>query len=376
MAFQRGVQQVELVTARDRSALNCSWSLSSRRATSARAVCPAICTRRASSRTGASRSTTTRSSRTRRSTVASATSARARADAADARAAEPVDALLRASPRGRALRLPGVRGTDLVDDYLRAKGDESYGGIDNAILRRPWRHPAEAGAAQAAALFDAPEIEEERWPSARRWATRRSRAEPDLGGRLRSVQARRAAGAAVLRAARDRPAQAGEADRGLRVSRGRLGADDLPDLSDIFPDDPRVRARIGLQTEPDATPAEPLIQACGSCHNDVLDQTISRARFNIDLARLDRAELDLAIERIELRPTAGAPCHHPTRGSSIARTRAAAHLPARNRAFGRRRRHARPRGESGDDGWRAALKCRRRGSSRTPVAQLALSRAS
>jgi cytochrome c553 len=42
-----------------------------------------------------------------------------------------------------------------------------------------------------------------------------------------------------------------------------------------------------------------VIQACGSCHNDVLDQTLSRARFNIALSRMDRAELDLAIARIQ-----------------------------------------------------------------------------
>jgi hypothetical protein len=80
---------------------------------------------------------------------------------------------------------------------------------------------------------------------------------------------------------------------------GEIEADALPDLGDIFPDDPRLRARIGLATEPDASPAEALVQACGSCHNDVLDQGISRARFTIALARLSRAEIDLAIDRIE-----------------------------------------------------------------------------
>jgi cytochrome c553 len=83
-----------------------------------------------------------------------------------------------------------------------------------------------------------------------------------------------------------------------RYRAGALSADELPDLSDIFPDDPHTRAQLGLQTEPDATPAEALIQACGSCHNDVLDQTLSRARFNIAIARMDRAELDTAIDRI------------------------------------------------------------------------------
>jgi hypothetical protein len=60
-----------------------------------------------------------------------------------------------------------------------------------------------------------------------------------------------------------------------------------------------VRAEIGLQVEPNATPAEALIQACCPCHNDVLDQTLSRARFNVALSRMSRAELDLAIERIQ-----------------------------------------------------------------------------
>jgi hypothetical protein len=48
-----------------------------------------------------------------------------------------------------------------------------------------------------------------------------------------------------------------------------------------------------------------LVQACGSCHNDVLDQSLSRALFNIDLARMSRAELDLAIARLKAEPGAG-----------------------------------------------------------------------
>jgi hypothetical protein len=72
----------------------------------------------------------------------------------------------------------------------------------------------------------------------------------------------------------------------------------------VFPDDPLVRAHIGFQTEPDSAPADALIQACGGCHNDVLDQGISRARFNIDISRMDRAELDIAVARIGLPRTA------------------------------------------------------------------------
>ena len=73
-------------------------------------------------------------------------------------------------------------------------------------------------------------------------------------------------------------------------------------MADVFPDDPSVRARIGLQTEPDSTPVDALIQACGACHNDVLDQSLSRARFNVAVSRLDRAELERAIERIQRLP--------------------------------------------------------------------------
>jgi hypothetical protein len=90
-----------------------------------------------------------------------------------------------------------------------------------------------------------------------------------------------------------------------RYRAGEIGAEELPDLADIFPDDPQVQAEIGLQTEPAATPAQALVQACGACHNDVLDQSITRARFNIDLARLSREELDVAIFRLKARPGEG-----------------------------------------------------------------------
>jgi hypothetical protein len=85
-----------------------------------------------------------------------------------------------------------------------------------------------------------------------------------------------------------------------RYRAGELPVDELPNLADIFPDDPHLRAELGLATEPDATPAEALIQACGGCHNQVLDQTLTRARFSVDIAHVSREELDLAIARIEL----------------------------------------------------------------------------
>jgi cytochrome c553 len=87
-----------------------------------------------------------------------------------------------------------------------------------------------------------------------------------------------------------------------RYRSGELGADQLPDLADVFPDDPQVRAEIGLSVEPNAAPVQALITACCQCHNDVLDQSLSRARFNVALSRMSRDELELAIERIQRMP--------------------------------------------------------------------------
>jgi len=44
----------------------------------------------------------------------------------------------------------------------------------------------------------------------------------------------------------------------------------------------------------------------------VLDQSLSRALFNIDLSRMDRAELDLAVARIRAEP--GTPGAMPPAG--------------------------------------------------------------
>lgn len=83
-------------------------------------------------------------------------------------------------------------------------------------------------------------------------------------------------------------------------SEGRLAREDLPDIREVFPDDEELLARMGFATEPGMTGQEVLLQACGQCHNDRLDQTLSRARFNVDLSKLSRAQKDRAIARIQL----------------------------------------------------------------------------
>lgn len=206
------------------------------------------------------------------------------------------------------VELPRPRGIDLVRDFLSAKGDEPYAGIPTDVVRHTIGLVLQnLVSSDQPLLFDAPKIEEERWP----W-------DADAGypsAPVRSPTWDRAYAAFQRGEQLALPhfdARPTDPDKQQRLSQayrryraGELPADELPDLSDVFPDDPALRAEIGLETKPGSSPAEVLVQACGSCHNDVLDQTVSRARFNIDLSRLDQAELALAIERIEL--PSGAP---------------------------------------------------------------------
>lgn len=76
----------------------------------------------------------------------------------------------------------------------------------------------------------------------------------------------------------------------------------LPDIRDVFPDDPERLAQLGIMTRPGLDGASVLIEACAQCHNDRLDQRLSRARFRADLQGMDRAEKALAIERLQLPP--------------------------------------------------------------------------
>ncbi|MGD8862728.1 MAG: hypothetical protein PVI30_22140 [Myxococcales bacterium] len=82
--------------------------------------------------------------------------------------------------------------------------------------------------------------------------------------------------------------------------RGELPADQLPDFRDIYPDDPQILAEMGFATEPGLDAEGVLLQACAQCHNDRLDQSISRANFVADLGRLDDDERTKAIERLQL----------------------------------------------------------------------------
>ena len=201
---------------------------------------------------------------------------------------------------------PEPTGVDLLRDYLTAKGGETYAGIPLDDLRNTFGATLEGVVPfEQPVVFDGVAIIDERWYSRD-------------GGPPGPVASTTPARSPTWYAAYDafkrgeqlplpyfasRPTDAVKqakltaAYQSYRA--GDTDATELPDLSDIFPDDPQVRAEIGLETEPGASPAQALVQACGSCHNDVLDQSISRARFNVALSRMSRAELDEAITRLK-----------------------------------------------------------------------------
>jgi hypothetical protein len=202
--------------------------------------------------------------------------------------------------------VPGVTGSDLTRDYELAKGDEAYGGVSVSLVAAASPQDLEIKVGEAQPLvFDSAQIASERFPYGPNGYPAEAQPSPTWEA---AWQAFKRGEQLALPHADPRPTdpqkQARLSAAYARYRSGALSAAELPDLSEIFPDDPHTRAQIGLQTEPDATPAEALIQACGSCHNDVLDQSLSRARFNIALARLDRSELDSAIERISRERTA------------------------------------------------------------------------
>ena len=81
---------------------------------------------------------------------------------------------------------------------------------------------------------------------------------------------------------------------------GRLPREELPDIRDVHPDDEALLARMGFATEPGMNGEQILLQACAQCHNDRLDQTVSRARFNVDLRKMSREQKERAIARVML----------------------------------------------------------------------------
>jgi len=80
---------------------------------------------------------------------------------------------------------------------------------------------------------------------------------------------------------------------------GTLARDQMPDVSNTVLDaalsDMSIRPKAGLDGH------GIMVQMCQMCHNSRLDQTLSRARFNVEqLGQMSRAEKDMAIMRLQL----------------------------------------------------------------------------
>jgi hypothetical protein len=205
-------------------------------------------------------------------------------------------------PPGFESKTPVPNGSDLMAEYLQAKNEERYGGFALSAISTvsPFMLQVAVGSAQPL-LFDAPAIEDERYPYGPDGYPEVPGSSPTWESAYEAFKRGEQLALPYLDARATDPAKQAELTKAYqRYAAGEISAEQLPDLADILPDDPHERARRGLQTEPDATPEDALIQACASCHNDVLDQSISRARFNVSVSRLDRRELDYAIERMQL----------------------------------------------------------------------------
>ena len=84
----------------------------------------------------------------------------------------------------------------------------------------------------------------------------------------------------------------------LDLKEGKLTSADFPDTRDVLLDsglrDMGYMVKEGLKGE------QIIIQACSQCHNSRLNQELTKARFNVDLSKMDKKEREKAIRRINL----------------------------------------------------------------------------
>jgi cytochrome c553 len=192
-----------------------------------------------------------------------------------------------------------------MQDYIDAHGTERYGGVDieNYPPIAPFALERFVNRRQPL-LFDTVVVEDERWPKVNGKYPARPQLSPTWERAYDAFKRGEHLALPYYEVRATDPQKQARLTAAYRAfSEGET--DELPDLADIFPDDPHVRARIGLETEPGASAVALLIQACGPCHNDVLDQSLTRARFNINLSRVAAKEIDAAIERLKRGPHDG-----------------------------------------------------------------------
>lgn len=82
---------------------------------------------------------------------------------------------------------------------------------------------------------------------------------------------------------------------------GEIGPDELPDIRQVVRDDDDTLRALSIRPKAGLDGAEILVHMCAQCHNEKLDQGISRALFNpFKLDELPRDVKDRAIERLRL----------------------------------------------------------------------------
>ena len=83
---------------------------------------------------------------------------------------------------------------------------------------------------------------------------------------------------------------------------GRLEAAAMEDHRKVLKQEPKDLAAMGFAVPTDLSPDRILTMACAQCHNAKLDQTISRAEFDVNLSAMRNAkkEIDIAIQRLSL----------------------------------------------------------------------------
>jgi hypothetical protein len=83
------------------------------------------------------------------------------------------------------------------------------------------------------------------------------------------------------------------------VMDGTLPRDQLPDIRGVFADS--ALSAMSIRPKPGLDGRGILIHMCSQCHNSRLDQTLTRARFNVmTLDAMSREERDIAIARLQL----------------------------------------------------------------------------
>jgi hypothetical protein len=195
-----------------------------------------------------------------------------------------------------------------MTDYHNAHGTEEYAGIPDASINpsRPLnlqRLVTNNGFGTQPNQFDTTKIEQEMVASGGSSATWSTLYAQTVAGREIPTP--------YFTTAVDPVKVASMVTAYQQMRAGTLPVSQLPDIRDTFLDsalpDMSIRPKAGLDGRGILT------HMCRMCHNTQLDQTISRAAFDIDrLDTLTRAEKDEAIKRLRL-PTSDR--HHmpPTR---------------------------------------------------------------